>query len=139
MVETNNRRLPVGIQSFEEIIENGALLTRKAHDDLNELESEKRILYKKLNELFTMLNKTQAPPTKEYWSELYGVLEEAKIYIDLSSYFIPDESIEPIPYENPEREEVKYAPDDTEENRNKAIEREWNPLCVLEMTMTAAV
>ena len=29
---------------------------------------------------------------------------------------------------------VKYAPDDTEENRNKAIEREWNPLCVLEMT-----
>mgnify|MGYP000734755229 CR=1 FL=1 len=29
---------------------------------------------------------------------------------------------------------VKYAPDDTEENRNKAIEREWNPLCMLEMT-----
>lgn len=29
---------------------------------------------------------------------------------------------------------VKYAPDDTEENRNKAIEREWNPLCVFEMT-----
>lgn len=97
----------------KEVIENGALLTRKAHDDLNELESEKRILYKKLNELFTMLNKTQAPPTKEYWSELYGVLEEAKIYIDLSSYFIPDESIEPIPYENPEREKVKiYVKED---------------------------
>ncbi len=29
---------------------------------------------------------------------------------------------------------VKYAPDDTEENRNKAIEGGWNPLCVLEMT-----
>ena len=29
---------------------------------------------------------------------------------------------------------MKNAPDDTEENRNKAIEREWNALCVLEMT-----
>ncbi len=28
---------------------------------------------------------------------------------------------------------VKYAPDDTEENRKKAIEREWKPLCMLEM------
>ena len=29
---------------------------------------------------------------------------------------------------------VKYAPDDTEENRKSAIEREWKPLCMLEMT-----
>ena len=29
---------------------------------------------------------------------------------------------------------LKYAPDDTEENRWKAIEREWKPLCMLEMT-----
>lgn len=29
---------------------------------------------------------------------------------------------------------VKYAPDDTEENRKRAIEREWKPLCMLEMT-----
>lgn len=28
---------------------------------------------------------------------------------------------------------LKYAPDDTAENREKAIEREWNPLCILEM------
>lgn len=28
---------------------------------------------------------------------------------------------------------VKYAPDDTEENRERAIEREWKPLCMLEM------
>lgn len=28
---------------------------------------------------------------------------------------------------------LKYAPDDTDENREKAIEREWNPLCILEM------
>ena len=29
---------------------------------------------------------------------------------------------------------VKYAPDDTEEHRQKAIAREWKPLCMLEMT-----
>ncbi len=28
---------------------------------------------------------------------------------------------------------AKYAPDDTEENRKRAIEREWKPLCMLEM------
>ena len=30
---------------------------------------------------------------------------------------------------------VKYAPDDTEENRKKAIEQDWKPLCMLEMTL----
>ena len=30
---------------------------------------------------------------------------------------------------------VKYAPDDTAENRRKAIAREWTPLCMLEMTI----
>lgn len=29
---------------------------------------------------------------------------------------------------------LKYAPDDTQENRKNAIEREWKPLCMLEMT-----
>lgn len=29
---------------------------------------------------------------------------------------------------------LKYAPDDTQENLHKAIEREWKPLCVLELT-----
>lgn len=29
---------------------------------------------------------------------------------------------------------LKYAPADTEENRKRAIEREWKPLCMLEMT-----
>lgn len=28
---------------------------------------------------------------------------------------------------------VKYAPDDSEENRRQAIDREWKPLCMLEM------
>ena len=30
---------------------------------------------------------------------------------------------------------LKYAPNDTVVNRQKAIEREWNPLCMLEMTI----
>nr|WP_294491883.1 pyridoxamine 5'-phosphate oxidase family protein [uncultured Mediterraneibacter sp.] len=30
---------------------------------------------------------------------------------------------------------VKYAPDDTSVNRESAIEREWKPLCMLEMTI----
>ena len=30
---------------------------------------------------------------------------------------------------------LKYAPDDTAENRKGAIEREWKPLCVLEMAV----
>lgn len=29
---------------------------------------------------------------------------------------------------------LKYAPDDTMENRQEAIEKEWKPLCTLEMT-----
>lgn len=29
---------------------------------------------------------------------------------------------------------LKYAPDDTAENREKAIDRDWAPLCMLEMT-----
>lgn len=30
---------------------------------------------------------------------------------------------------------VKYAPDDSADNRNAAIDREWTPLCMLEMTI----
>ena len=30
---------------------------------------------------------------------------------------------------------LKYAPDDTKENRKRAIEREWKPLCMLEMNI----
>lgn len=30
---------------------------------------------------------------------------------------------------------LKYAPDDSAENRRRAIDREWNPLCMLEMTI----
>ena len=30
---------------------------------------------------------------------------------------------------------VKYAPEDSPENRRQAIDREWKPLCMLEMTI----
>lgn len=30
---------------------------------------------------------------------------------------------------------LKYAPDDSAENRRRAIDREWKPLCMLEMTI----
>ena len=30
---------------------------------------------------------------------------------------------------------VKYAPDDSAEGRQQAIDREWNPLCMLEMSI----
>ena len=32
--------------------------------------------------------------------------------------------------------DVKCAPDDSEENREQAIEREWKPLCMLEMRLS---
>lgn len=34
-----------------------------------------------------------------------------------------------------ERLAVKYAPDDNVDNRARAIEREWKPLCMLEMVI----
>ena len=30
---------------------------------------------------------------------------------------------------------MKYAPEDSPENRRQAIDREWKPLCMLEMTI----
>ena len=32
-----------------------------------------------------------------------------------------------------EKQAVKYAPDDTQSGRQNAIDREWKPLCMLEM------
>lgn len=34
-----------------------------------------------------------------------------------------------------EKLSLKYAPDDTAENRRRAIDREWQPLCMLEMSI----
>lgn len=30
---------------------------------------------------------------------------------------------------------IRYVPDDTQESRNRAIEQDWKPLCMLEMTI----
>ena len=67
-------------------LDNGALLTRFAHDDLNEMECRVRCLYRELNELFKELNKTKKPPTKEYFKEVNGILLRADKIITLSDH-----------------------------------------------------
>lgn len=67
-------------------IDNGALLTRAAHDDLNLLDEHARSLYCELNNLFKELNQTRKPPTKEYFKEVNGVLLFADRIITLSPY-----------------------------------------------------
>lgn len=69
-------------------LDNGALLTRLAHDDLNEMENhgKARCLYHALNELFKELNQTRKPPTKEYFKEVNGILLKADKIITLSDH-----------------------------------------------------
>ena len=69
-------------------LDNGALLTRLAHNDLNEMENhgKTRCLYRELNELFKELNKTRKPPTKEYFKEVNGILLRADKVITLSDH-----------------------------------------------------
>ena len=67
-------------------IDNGALLTRGAHNDLNLLDEHARDLYHELNDLFKILNQTKKPPTKEYFKEVNGVLLFADKVITLSPY-----------------------------------------------------
>lgn len=67
-------------------IENGAILTRLAHDDLNELENRARYLYRELNGMFKELNQTRKPPTREYFKEINGILLRADKIITLSDH-----------------------------------------------------
>lgn len=67
-------------------VDNGALLTRLAHDDLNALECCAPYLYRELNVMFKELNKTKKPPTKEYFKEVNGILLRADDIIELSEY-----------------------------------------------------
>lgn len=67
-------------------IDNGAILTRFAHDDLNELEKHAPYLYRELNSMFKELNGTRKPPTKEYFKEVNGILLRADKVIYLSDY-----------------------------------------------------
>lgn len=67
-------------------IDNGAILTRFAHDDLNELEKCAPYLYRELNSMFKELNGTRKPPTKEYFKEVNGILLRADKIITLSDH-----------------------------------------------------
>lgn len=68
-------------------MDNGAVLTRIAHDDLNRIEQTRRCYYKALNDLFKELNETRMPPTKEYYMEVYDVLGKASKYVSFSGNY----------------------------------------------------
>lgn len=67
-------------------IDNGAILTKYAHHDLNELENRASYLYCELNDMFKELNETRKPPTREYFKEVNGILLRASKIIKLSNY-----------------------------------------------------
>lgn len=75
-------------------MDNGAVLTRIAHDDLNRIEQSRRSYYKVLNELFKELNSTMKPPTKEYYMEVYDILGKASKYVRFSSSYHPNPDFE---------------------------------------------
>lgn len=75
-------------------MDNGAVLTRIAHDDLNRIEQARRSYYKALNDLFKELNDTRMPPTKEYYMEVYDVLGKASKYVRFSSNYHPHPDFE---------------------------------------------
>ena len=75
-------------------IDNGAILTRIAHDDLNRIEQARRCYYNELNKLFKELNETRRPPTKEYYMEVYDVLNKASRYVNYSSSYNPHPDFE---------------------------------------------
>lgn len=74
----------------KDTIDNGAILTRHAHDDLNQLEIHARSMYRDLNALFTELNETKAPPTIEYFKEINKILLVANRIINLSGDCVLD-------------------------------------------------
>lgn len=56
--------------------ENGALLSLYRHNYLNYLDRYYHQVYEELNYLFYELNRTYAPPTKEYYEEVKRVLKK---------------------------------------------------------------
>ena len=71
-------------------IDNGAILSHYAHEDLNTMEAIKPAYYRELNLMFEELNDTRRPPTKEYYAEIKKILLSASKYIRLSGNFIPN-------------------------------------------------
>ena len=70
----------------KDLIDNGAILTSHAHQDLNQLDMHHKVLYRELNLLFTALNETKTPPTVEYYKEVNEILKRADKVIELSPY-----------------------------------------------------
>lgn len=60
------------------VLENGAILIRRSHDYLNYLDRYYHKYYKDLNGLFKELNMTMAPPTEDYYIEVYHILRKIK-------------------------------------------------------------
>ena len=58
--------------------ENSALLSVTSHYYLNHLDIEYHKIYKELNEMFKELNRTYAPPTKEYYEEIDNILKRVR-------------------------------------------------------------
>lgn len=70
----------------KDVIENAAALTVSAHYDLNQLDAHAKDLYKELNLLFFELNRSNCPPTIEYFKEINRILLFANKKIHLSKY-----------------------------------------------------
>lgn len=60
------------------IIDNGAILTKKAHTLLNYLEINEPKRYDEFQKLFKYLNKTEEPPKEEYFMEIDNVYSKVK-------------------------------------------------------------
>ena len=74
---------------------------------------------------FCIIDQDQVVPEK-YTSYFRSVIVFGKVRI------LEDDQEK---YKSIERLAVKYAPDDREEERKKAIEQEWNAFCMLELTI----
>lgn len=62
-------------------LDNGAILTQYAHRYLNLLDMKYHDYYSELNSLFLFLNRTNQPPTEEYYEEVRKVLKKVKRWI----------------------------------------------------------
>ena len=74
---------------------------------------------------FCIIDQDQVMPEK-YTSYFRSVIVFGKVRI------LEDDQEK---YKSIEQLAVKYAPDDREEERKKAIEQEWNAFCMLELTI----
>lgn len=60
-------------------MDNGALLTAKAHSLFHKIVRNQYITSKKITREFKCLNESKMPPTKEYYENIKSLLEEYQI------------------------------------------------------------